>query len=120
MAVMHLLSWWYSRGWSWILGRTKDRLGSIADTFSVGTLLRTMFSPWKQIQSPTTFRTFIQSKVDNFISRFVGFTVRIGMLIGALFSFIAVLAVGLVMIILWPLLPLLVVLLPIMTLAGGN
>lgn len=120
MLVLHLLGWWYSRGWAWILEMINTRLKDISESFSVGILMRTLFSPWKQIQSPSSFQNFLQSKVDNFISRFIGATVRLGMLLGALISTIGVLMFGILAVILWPILPFLVFVLPVLSFAGGN
>lgn len=115
-----LLTWWYGRGWFWVADRVNKKLIAINEIFSVGILLKTLFAPWKQIQSPTSFRNFLQSSLDNFISRFIGATVRIGMLIGAFFSFTAVILGGLLAIILWPIIPLLIVILPIIALQVGG
>ena len=115
-----LLSWWYGRGWFWVADNINKKLITVNEIFSVGILLKTLFAPWKQIQSPTSFRNFLQSSLDNFISRFIGATVRIGMLIGAFFSFAAVIAGGLLVIILWPIIPLLIVILPIISLKVGG
>ncbi len=119
MVVLDLLGWWYSQGWAWIFSELKRRLTDISESFSVGILLRTLFSPWKQIQSPVSFRNFLQSKLDNFISRFIGATVRLGMLFAALISYLVVLIAGLLLIVTWPFIPLLIVALPIMSLKGG-
>lgn len=115
-----LLSWWYSRGWFWVANNVSNKLTAINEAFSVGILLKTLFAPWKQIQSPTSFRNFLQSSIDNFISRFIGATVRIGMLIGAVFSFAVVILIGLVALVLWPVVPLLIVILPIISLKVGG
>lgn len=113
MLILDLLGWWYSRGWSWIFYEIKKRLRDVAETFSVGILLRTLFSPWKQIQSEVSFRNFLQSKLDNFISRFIGATVRIAMLVGALILTLMILVVGLALLVVWPFVPVLIVALPV-------
>lgn len=114
-----MLSWWYGRGWFWLAGNIKSRLEAINETFSVPTLLKTLFAPWKQIQSPKSFKNFIQSSLDNFISRFIGATVRIGMLIFALFAFATVIVFGIVALIIWPFVPLLFVIVPLISLKVG-
>lgn len=113
MAIMYLLTWWYGRGWAWLLRGTEARLNAVNQTFSVGILLRTLFAPWKQIQTPGTFRNFFQSMLDNFISRAVGATVRVGMLLMAGVSTLGLVIGCLAAILLWPLLPLLIIGLPL-------
>lgn len=119
MLMLDLLSWWYGQGWAWIFKELQKRLKDISESFSVGILLKTLFSPWKQIQSQVSFRNFLQSKIDNFISRFIGATVRIGMLIAAFVSCLFVVVIGLVLVIAWPFIPLLILVLPIMSLGAG-
>lgn len=119
MLVLDLLGWWYSQGWAWIFKELQKRLNDISESFSVGILFRTLFSPWKQIQSQVSFRNFLQSKLDNFISRFIGATIRVGMLIGAFVSCLFVLLIGLVLVVAWPFIPLLIIALPVMALGSG-
>lgn len=112
MAIAYLLGWWYGRGWFWLLACIKDQFVAINENFSVSILIRTWFAPWKQIQSPASFQNFLQSAIDNLISRFIGATVRTGMLLTA-FVLHSLLSVGgVVALIAWPLLPLLVIALP--------
>ncbi len=116
MVIMYLLGWWYGRGWTWVLSGTMRRLNAINQTFSVPILLKTLFYPWKQIQTAGSFGNFFQSALDNFVSRWIGATIRIGMLIIAGLSTFALMLTGLIIFILWPLLPLLIILLPLASL----
>lgn len=118
MFLLSLFSWWYVSGWVWLSKEIAGRLQIIKETFSVGILLRTLFSPWKQIQTPASFRNFFQSAIDNLVSRFIGATLRIFMLIGALISTFLVSAIGLIFLILWPAVPLLLVILPVLSVIG--
>ncbi len=119
MVIVHILGWWYSRGWIWVLTTSGEYLSSIFSSFSVGTLLRTLFSPWKQIQTQVTFRNFIQSQIDNFISRFIGAIVRLGMLLLSLVITIVIALVTILALVSWVFIPLFVVLLPIVGVKGG-
>ncbi len=114
-----MLGWWYSRGWVWLIKDTKNGLDYIGSTFAVRVLLKTWFSPWKQITSPATFRTFFQSAIDNSISRIVGGIVRTAMLSIALIFAIGVIGVGIIRFIFWPFIPLMIVLFPILFVVGG-
>lgn len=112
MAIAYLLGWWYGRGWFWLLARVKNQFIAINENFSVGILVRTWFAPWKQIQSATSFQNFLQSTIDNFISRFIGATVRSGMILVACILHGLWAALSFVLLAVWPLLPLLVIALP--------
>lgn len=114
MFIPLLFSWWYGRGWLWTIRSSRSRLRAINEIFSVSILIRTLFSPWKQIESKKTFQNFIQSTVDNFISRLIGAVLRFFMLLTALILTLLVLVFGLLAVIIWPLIPLFIVVLPIL------
>ena len=118
MVIVLMLGWWYSRGWLWIIEATEQRLQTVSQVFAVKVLLRTWFSPWKQIYSPSTFTTFFRNLVDNAVSRCIGVVVRGSILFCALILSLLILFIGLVSFIVWPLVPLLILILPIMSLSG--
>lgn len=76
-------------------------------TFSVSTLVRTLFAPWKQIQTApgNTVQGHFQAIVDNTISRFIGLFIRLFTLIAAFISLAIVCVISLVLVVIWPLLP---------------
>ncbi len=114
-----MLGWWYGRGWLWIIDRTRERLKTVAHVFAVSILIRTLFSPWKQIYTgKSTFQTFLRDAVDNAVSRFIGAIVRGSILFGALLLSLLIVLVGLISLIIWPILPFLIIILPILTLSG--
>lgn len=113
MAIAYLLGWWYGSGWLWLARGIQKQIRVINETFSVGILLKTWFAPWKQIQSPSNFRNFLQTSIDNFISRFIGATVRTVMILAACVLTFLVAAGGLVALICWPFVPILVIALPV-------
>jgi hypothetical protein len=116
-----MLGWWYSRGWLWILQSTQSRLQTIGKTFAVKMLIQTWFSPWKQIYAPKpTFATFIRDAVDNAVSRSVGFVVRGAILLCALLLSIFALAFGIFSLLVWPFLPLLMFILPVIAISGAG
>lgn len=113
-----MLGWWYLSGWAWLSKGLVKRLYSIQEIFSVGILAKTLFSPWKQIQTPSSFQNFFQAAADNLVSRFVGATARIFVLIAALIIWIVTLLAGIICIIFWPVVPLLFIILPLMAITG--
>lgn len=118
MVIILMLGWWYSRGWLWIVNVTQQRLQTIGRIFAVSVLLRTWFSPWKQIYRQATFRNFLSIAVDNAVSRSIGSVVRGAILLWALILSLGVVIIGVASFIIWPLLPLLTIILPILTIAG--
>jgi hypothetical protein len=115
-----MLGWWYSRGWLWILQRTAERLQTIGRVFAVKILIQTLFSPWKRIHTEATFRNFLRIVLDNAISRIVGSVVRGAILFWAFILATLVVIFGIISLIVWPFLPLMVIILPILTISGGG
>ena len=107
-----MLSWWYSSGWGVFLGKIRSGFSSITDFFSMSSLLRTLFKPYRQISAATAsanssldlkFHMFI----DRLISRLVGFFSRLILLIAGLIIIVIGGAISIILIIVWPFIPLL-------------
>ena len=120
MFAVLLFSWWYSSGWSWLGGRIAAKYKLIGEALSVGILFKTFFAPWKQIQSVTTLQNFIQSTVDNIVSRCVGMVVRTLMILAALILYLILSAFAIASFIVWPVIPFMIIILPILTLKGAT
>lgn len=114
-----LLTWWYGQGWLWALEQVKLQLQGIGKIFAVKVLIQTWFAPWKQITSQANFSNFFQAMIDNLVSRFIGGFVRTIMLFVALLWALVTLIFGTIFIVIWPLLPLSIVILPILAFAGS-
>jgi hypothetical protein len=108
MLAAEFVRWWYGAGWNTLIRNVQRRSQRTIDSFSVPTLVRTLFAPWKRIV--TTPGAGIDAKLraigDNAISRLVGFTVRLTVLFSAGISLVILSIIGLFQIIVWPLLPL--------------
>lgn len=107
MLAVAFIRWWYGAGWK-NLARNVERRGQrTIDSFSVPTLMRTLFAPWKRIATKpgAGIDAHLRAIGDNAISRLVGFTVRLTVLLSAAVSLAFMMVFGLVQIILWPLLP---------------
>ncbi|HTE57263.1 MAG TPA: hypothetical protein VK694_00820 [Verrucomicrobiae bacterium] len=117
MLVIALYRWWYGSGWLWAAARLRHRLSGVGREYSVNILLKTMFSPWKQIISSSGAQSTIGLKfnmmIDNLVSRMVGFTVRSLTLMAAGFIWLTTLTIGLVILIAWPIIPLLFGIIPL-------
>jgi hypothetical protein len=121
MFIVGLFSWWYGAGWKRCLLRVGERLESMYDYFSLGLLLRTLFSPFRQISAGTVrgpLAAQARAWFDRLISRGVGACVRtIVILAGAVTLLIRAL-IGLIQVLLWPLVPIMPVIAIIVMMTG--
>lgn len=76
---------------------------------SVPILLRTMFAPWRRIitESDGAIGQRVRALIDNTVSRCVGFSVRLIVLLTALVLLAGYAVIGGALLLLWPLLPVL-------------
>jgi hypothetical protein len=103
--------WWYGAGWKLVQKNVQIRTQRTLDSFSVPTLLKTLFAPWKRIlTSPGAgLSEHMRAMVDNAVSRLVGFTIRVIVLLSAAVCYVGIGVAGIVQIIVWPLVPILIV-----------
>lgn len=109
MFIVGLLSWWYSAGSMRRAGFVKERLLSTVDYFSIGLLLKTLFTPFRQIsagkvQGPigVKWRAF----VDRLVSRVIGAVVRTIMIFIGMVTIILFSLFGALTMLVWFLIPL--------------
>lgn len=111
MFLVGLFSWWYGRGWVSQWGRVVDRWMRTVHFFSIGQLLRTLFSPYRQISANIQGDSFAQEMrafFDQLISRIIGSIVRgFTILFGLIVIYLQIVFEVIVMILWWflPLLP---------------
>ena len=112
MAITEMFLWWYSSGWKVFVDKLKAALSSITDFFSMGSLVRTLFKPYRQISAETArdgasidikFHMFL----DRLISRIVGFFSRLTLLLVGIIIIIFGGIISFILVILWPIIPLL-------------
>jgi hypothetical protein len=86
------------------------RTKNVSLAFSTPTLLKTLFAPWKRIQyTGKGLDAKMQAMVDNLVSRTVGFTVRLGVLIAALVMITGSVILSTAIALAWPFIPLLII-----------
>ena len=110
MVIMGFFLWWYSDGWKRLLRVASDKLASIFDYFSIDLLVRSLFSPFRQISAgsvqgplPVQLRAF----VDQLFSRVIGAVVRTIMIFIGTISIIGAAIYQLLKICLWAVVPVL-------------
>jgi hypothetical protein len=109
MLVVAFIQWWYGPGWADSAQRLKAHIRTTYLSFSIPILLKTLFAPWKRIISPpgSSLQDKMRAMLDNAISRAVGFTVRLFVLIAAGVTILFYVVFGGLLVLLWPALPLL-------------
>jgi len=110
MFLVGMLSWWYSKGWVRCAGLISGRLRTSADLFSIGLLIRTWFSPYKQISADTTGTSFpekVRAFFDRLLSRIIGFVIRTFMMLFGVIVILAQSILGLVFLVFWLIIPIL-------------
>lgn len=110
MFLVGILTWWYNGGWRQRAKLVLERIARTNDYFSIGLLLATLFSPFRQISAGGVDGAIgVQARAffDQLISRIIGACMRLTMiLIGTLL--IALQAVfGGIVLITWFVVPLL-------------
>ena len=111
MAFVEMFFWWYARGWQVFIHKIRGILSNITDFFSMDSLIRTLFQPFRQISAnsanaDSSLDMKFQIFLDRFISRLVGFFTRLLLLIVGSLIIIFGGIVCLFLIILWPVIPL--------------
>lgn len=82
--VTSLLHWWYADGWRQRMRIVADRLDSMIDYFSFGLLLKTLFSPYRQISAGKVdgpLEVKMRALVDKLFSRVIGAVIRLIILV---------------------------------------
>ena len=111
MLMFNMLQWWYSEGWGIFTRGVFEKLSGLADFFSFGTIFRTFFAPFRQIDSATFSDTAslserFSSLISSFVSRLVGACVRFVIAIVGFLAIIFSAVLSFLVIGLWPLVPL--------------
>lgn len=109
MVIISLLSWWYSEGWLEQISLTKRSFIKLADKFSIGMLLKTLFAPFRQISvGEQAGKTASLTSViaDKLISRLVGSVMRLVMVFVGTLALIIYAIISVFRLASWPLLPL--------------
>ena len=105
MLALSLFRWWYLDGFRISAQKSLERLKNTYDFFSIGQLMRTFFSPFRQVSALSAHPTFFEKLLDKLVSRLVGFTTRFILLLTGGILIILGGSLSLLALILWPLIP---------------
>lgn len=110
MFLVGIFQWWYGSGWLRHLKLSYIGILRIADLFSIGLLLKTLFNPFRQISAaevdgplPVQMSAFF----DRLFSRAIGGVVRTATIFIGLFVILVRVVWTLISMIIWSLLPIL-------------
>lgn len=109
MFLVGLLQWWYGRGWKSQLLRARDQLLGVSEFFSIGQLLGTLFSPFRQISAGQVngpIGVQLRAFVDKLVSRFIGAFVRLFTVLAGTATMLVLVVIELLLLVGWLLLPL--------------
>jgi hypothetical protein len=109
MFLVGIISWWYSGGWKSQLRRIHDRLTGTAGYFSIGQLLSTMFSPFRQISAGRTngpVGAQLSAFFDKTLSRVIGAVIRSFTILFGVIVMVVQSIAELIVLLVWLILPL--------------
>lgn len=110
MLLWAFLSWWYGDGWLQRALLVRERLVSTLDYFSIDLLLKTLFSPFRQISAGKVrggIDVQVRAFFDRLISRIIGSIVRLIFIVVGSVWFMVVAIIGGIVLVAWAFVPLL-------------
>lgn len=121
MLLISLVQWWYGEGWRQRAKMISDRLDSTVDYFSIELLLKTLFSPFRQISAGKVdgpLGVKLRAFADRIISRVIGAMIRIVILIIGVITIFLHAVIGIIVLIGWAFVPVLPVIGAVMMIIG--
>lgn len=121
MVVLAFFRWWYGAGWWQRVLVVWGHIVSTFDYFSIDLLIRTWFSPFRQISAGAVrgpIGVQIRAFFDRLISRAIGAVVRSFMIIFGLVALVLMALVGAATLFSWALVPVLPIIGLILTMQG--
>lgn len=108
MLTVSMIQWWYTRGWKNTSSKLSNRLKNAADFFSIGLLVGNMFAPFRQISAgeASTPNMWLSVFFDKLLSRIIGAVVRLLLLIVGIITIILQAVSGVLLVLIWPFIPL--------------
>lgn len=121
MFIVGILSWWYGAGLMARIASVQARIAAIMDYFSIDVLVRTIFSPFKQISAGSVSGPLgvkLRALLDRIFSRIIGAVVRSMLIIVGVIGIILTTLLGVVLVASWLIVPALPFIGVILTLIG--
>ncbi|HEX8762512.1 MAG TPA: hypothetical protein VF733_02020 [Candidatus Saccharimonadales bacterium] len=105
--ILELVRWWYVTGWLQAVQRIGAWVMNVEHAFSLSLLVTTLFAPWRRIITPAGrgLDAKVHAMLDNLVSRCIGFVIRLTVLLAASVSMLGAFLAGVLLAVIWPLLP---------------
>ena len=110
MLFVNLLRWWYGDGWRRRARIVSMQIDGVIDYFSIDLLLKTLFSPFRQISAGKVdgpLGVQLRAFADRIISRVIGAMIRTVLLIFGLIAIASQVLFGGIILLVWVFIPLL-------------
>lgn len=110
MVIVGILTWWYSAGLLQASRAVGRRLAGLFDYFSLDILIKTLFSPFRQISAGRVDGPIgdqLRAFVDKLISRIIGAIVRSIVMVVGVMSLAVASITGATYLLIWLLMPVL-------------
>lgn len=108
MLFISLFKWWYGEGWRQRAVAINGRLEGVVDYFSIDLLLKTLFSPFRQISAGRVDGPIgeqLRAFADKMVSRVIGGFVRSIILLTGLVTIALMVIISLLLLVLWAVVP---------------
>lgn len=109
MFLVGIVSWWYKGGLLDRIRIVNNRLKYLIDLFSIGLLVSTLFSPFRQISAEVTGNSLndkLRALFDKILSRIIGAVVRTLMIAVGSIAMLIQIVLGGIMLLVWLTIPL--------------
>jgi hypothetical protein len=110
LLVTSLLRWWYTDGWRKRVFLVSNRLDGSLDYFSFGLLLKTLFSPYRQISAGRVdgpLEVKFRALIDKLFSRVIGAAIRLIIILIGGITIVLQVIIGVILLLIWALVPVL-------------
>lgn len=121
LLVTELFKWWYGAGVRQRMQKIALRLDGTIDYFSMDLLLKTLFSPFRQISAGSvegSLEVKFRALIDKLFSRIIGAFVRCVLLVIGCVTIALQVVLGVVILMAWLLVPLLPIIGLVLSLKG--
>ncbi len=121
MLFIELINWWYGQGFKSFVAKLIEKLRNTADFFSIGSLVTTLFMPFRQITAESNSDALdarFQAMLDRLISRLVGFLIRMALIISGVVALLAQSLLSILVTLIYPFMPAMPICCVVLWLAG--
>ncbi len=109
MLIASFFSWWYGAGFVKQISMIKAKLSQLADFFSIGLLLKTLFQPFRMLDANSNVKGSLEAKIQalvgKLVSRLIGAFMRSLVMLVGIIALTGRLVMGILQVVFWLLMP---------------